>query len=182
MPITLPNLPNLAGTNVTPNVPTHVLADTDITVVNSSATLGIGADRKVTLGELAGYLGQSYTTYAEPTTDCVQAEWRTIKTLTLTAGIKYAIEGHVIVQPGTGETLPPLSVDLRLFSGSTTYLTRYSGKLAQDAAYPMYTLEIPKTIVTGITSLNLDAYGIVGTGGAAQYKVTTQLLVSRVRA
>lgn len=52
MPITLPNLPNLAGTNVTPNVPAHVLADTDITVVNSSVTSGIGADRKVTLGEL----------------------------------------------------------------------------------------------------------------------------------
>ena len=46
MPITLPNLPNLAGTNVTPNVPAHVLADTDITVVNSSATLGIGADQR----------------------------------------------------------------------------------------------------------------------------------------
>lgn len=52
MPTTLPNLPNLAGTNVTPNVPAHVLSDTDITIVNSSTTLGIGADRKVTLGEL----------------------------------------------------------------------------------------------------------------------------------
>jgi len=51
-PTTLPNLPNLAGTNVTPNVPAHVLSDTDITIVNSSTTLGIGADRKVTLGEL----------------------------------------------------------------------------------------------------------------------------------
>ena len=62
MPTTLPNLPNLAGTNVTPNVPTHVLADTDITVVNSSATLGIGADRKVTLGELKASIVTPITT------------------------------------------------------------------------------------------------------------------------
>lgn len=70
MPITLPNLPNLAGTNVTPNVPTHVLADTDITVVNSSATLGIGADRKVTLGELKASI---VTPITDPIADTVSA-------------------------------------------------------------------------------------------------------------
>ena len=70
MPITLPNLPNLAGTNVTPNVPAHVLADTDITVVNSSATLGIGADRKVTLGELKASI---VTPITDPIADTVSA-------------------------------------------------------------------------------------------------------------
>lgn len=70
MPITLPNLPNLAGTNVTPNVPTHVLSDTDITVVNSSATLGIGADRKVTLGELKASI---VTPITDPIADTVSA-------------------------------------------------------------------------------------------------------------
>jgi hypothetical protein len=56
MPTTLPNLPNLAGTNVTPNVPVKTLADTDITIVNQSASLGVGADRQVTLAQLKAHL------------------------------------------------------------------------------------------------------------------------------
>ena len=56
MPTTLPNLPNLAGTNVTPNVPVKTLADTDITIVNQSASLGVGADRQVTLAQLKAYM------------------------------------------------------------------------------------------------------------------------------
>lgn len=65
-PITLLNLPNLAGTNVTPNVPAHVLSDTDITIVNSSTTLGIGADRKVTLGNSNPPLSPQSRTRLQP--------------------------------------------------------------------------------------------------------------------
>lgn len=56
MALTIPSLPNLAGTNVTPNVPVKTLTDTDITVVNQSASLGIGADRQVTLAQLKAFM------------------------------------------------------------------------------------------------------------------------------
>ena len=115
-PTTLPNLPNLAGTNVTPNVPTHVLADTDITVVNSSATLGIGADRKVTLGELKSSI---VTPITNPIAETVSAI--TSKTIFVdlrdadgTTGVYlidmmgYACDLHVLVVNSTS-VAPPVS-------------------------------------------------------------------------
>ena len=116
MPITLPNLPNLAGTNVTPNVPTHVLADTDITVVNSSATLGIGADRKVTLGELKASIVTPITDPIAETVSAItsKAILVDLKDANGTTGVYpldmtgYACDLHVLVVNSTS-VAPPVS-------------------------------------------------------------------------
>lgn len=116
MPTTLPNLPNLAGTNVTPNVPAHVLSDTDITIVNSSTTLGIGADRKVTLGELKSSIVTPITNPIAETVSAItsKAILVDLKDANGTTGVYpldmagYACDLHVLVVNSTS-VAPPVS-------------------------------------------------------------------------
>lgn len=81
MPTTLPNLPNLAGTNVTPNVPAKTLADTDITVINQSTSLGIGADRKVTLAQLKAHIVTPVTDALDTRLDTAEPEIAALQTV-----------------------------------------------------------------------------------------------------
>ena len=116
MPTTLPNLPNLAGTNVTPNVPAHVLSDTDITIVNSSTTPGIGADRKVTLGELKSSIVTPITNPIAETVSAItsKAILVDLKDANGTTGVYpldmagYACDLHVLVVNSTS-VAPPVS-------------------------------------------------------------------------
>ena len=101
MPTTLPNLPNLAGTNVTPNVPAHVLSDTDITIVNSSTTPGIGADRKVTLGELKSSI---VTPITNPIAETVSAITSGVGGLTTRVGDLESFQAKVITRVGDLES------------------------------------------------------------------------------
>ena len=144
MPITLPNLPNLAGTNVTPNVPTHVLSDTDITVVNSSATLGIGADRKVTLGELKASI---VTPITDPIADTVSA----ITSKAILVDLKDA--------NGTTGVFP---LDMAGYSCDLHVLVVNSTSAAPPVSPGYFTLHIVNALPAGATIHISGAVGAVG--------------------
>ena len=133
MPITLPNLPNLAGTNVTPNVPTHVLADTDITVVNSSATLGIGADRKVTLGELKASI---VTPITDPIADTVSA---------------ITSKAVLVDMKDADSTTGVLNFNAAVYGGDVHLLVVNTTSVAPPASPGYFTLTIGSALPAGCT-------------------------------
>lgn len=144
MPATLPNLPNLAGTNVTPNVPAHTLTDADITVVNHAATVGIGADRKVTLGELKAHIVTPEVTaldgrldvvepkvtalsYAHPGTPTA-TQWNT--TTDLTAESSYAVGDGTVFPIGMYELTAVCTI--KILGGAATLTGDVFAYLALD--------------------------------------------------
>ena len=143
MPITLPNLPNLAGTNVTPNVPTHVLADTDITVVNSSATLGIGADRKVTLGELKASI-------VTPITDPIAATVSAITSKAILVDLKDA-------NVSTGV----LSLDVSSYGGDLLVQLINSTGANPPTSPGYFTLQIAGSLPAGASLRVANSMGVV---------------------
>lgn len=174
-------LPTLAGGS---GVAAHTLADADLMKVVDAETLNADRDRKVTLAELRAFLSApNYTLYTMAESAYTQALTNDILEITdLDASVVYALEGSVEVRNGASETLPPKTLNITVTDASGDRVTYYSGGIVQDANFPRYTLNIPKILIASSTIVTIKAYGIVGTGGGAQYRVTPRILLSRVPA
>ena len=172
-------LPSLAGGS---GVAAHTLVDADLMKVVDAVTLNADRDRKVTLGELKAYLSApNYTLYTMAESAYTQAVTNNVLEITgLDASAVYALEGSVEVRNGASETLPPKSLNITVADASGDRITYYSGGILQDSSYPRYTLNIPKILIASSTIATIKAYGVVGTGGGAQYRVTPRILLSRV--
>lgn len=185
MALTIPGLPDLAGTSVVPNVPAHALTDADVLVLNNSATVGIGADRKATIAQVRPKMHRLKTA-AIGQTDVNQSVLTTLATLDVT-GLEeglWDLSCFLSVVPLSSTPLSlPYDFNLQLFAGGTLInaglfpwdqkQTRYDNSLVLVSGN---TAQLHGVIYDNSifheTSFTLKCQGTVGTGGADTYRVS----------